>query len=174
MFDITNNIEINNIDYKYRIININNLLFFLETNKFRLSFEEIIKEHKNDYTIDKLIQDSKKIKKNTKFMLLYTNNHVVHIERFVFSNNSKSTYLDFIHTHSNYRQRGIGNACLFYLIKNTEKYFKIFELKVRSDNVNAIKLYKKNNFKIISKTIQKNKNENIEVLIMNYKTKNKK
>ena len=166
MNEFSNNIEINNKNYNYRIINIHNLSMFLEVNKLKLSFEEIIKEHKNEYTINKLIEDGKKTKKNTKIFILYYNNLVIHIERFVFSNNSKGMYLDFIHTHSNYRKMGIGNASLYYLLKNTKKYFKVYELKVRKDNEGAIELYKKNNFKIISSTFQKNENGSIEILIM--------
>ena len=60
MNDIINNIEINNVDYKYKIVNITNLSNFLLINKLIDSFELIIKEHKNDYTIQKLIEDSKK------------------------------------------------------------------------------------------------------------------
>lgn len=47
-----------------------------------------------------------------------------------------------------YRNRGIGNNLLEYLI-NYYEYEKIL-LEVRCDNVNAIKLYKKFNFKIIN------------------------
>jgi ribosomal protein S18 acetylase RimI-like enzyme len=166
MNEFGNNIEINNKNYNYRIINIHNLSMFLEVNKLKLSFEAIIKEHKHDYTINKLIEDGKKTKKNTKIFILYYNNLVTHIERFVYAQNRKSMYLDFIHTHSNYRKMGIGNTSLYYLLKNTKKYFKIYELKVRKGNEDAIKLYIKHNFKIISSTFQKNENDLIEILIM--------
>lgn len=174
MNDLMNDIEINNVDYKYKIVHINNLPNFLAIYKLINSFELIIKEHKNDYTIQKLIEDSKKIKKDTKFFILLKNNLVIHIERFVYAQNSKSMYLDFIHTHSDYRKKGIGNACLFYLLKRTQNYFKVYELKVRKDNISAINLYIKNNFKIISTIIQKSNNENIEVLIMKLVIKNNK
>ena len=174
MNDIINNIEINNVDYKYKIVNITNLSNFLLINKLIDSFELIIKEHKNDYTIQKLIEDSKKIKKDTKLFILYKNNLTVHIERFVYAQNSKSMYLDFIHTFFSYRKKGIGNACLFYLLKNTKNYFKVYELKVRKDNISAINLYIKNNFRIISTIYQQNNNENIEIYVMKLIIKNKK
>lgn len=47
MNEFGNNIEINNKNYNYRIINIHNLSMFLEVNKLKLSFEAIIKKHKN-------------------------------------------------------------------------------------------------------------------------------
>lgn len=47
-----------------------------------------------------------------------------------------------------YRNKLIGSKLLEYIINN-EEYEKIL-LEVRCDNVNAIKLYKKFNFKIIN------------------------
>tara|TARA_E500000178_G_C16721273_1_gene617323 strand:+ start:20 stop:532 length:513 start_codon:yes stop_codon:yes gene_type:complete len=162
-----NNIEINNKNYKFILIDINQLTLFLNNNSLKESFIQIIKEHKSDYSIEKLINDSKKLSnKITNFFILYKKNTVVHIERFVYMIKSNSTYLDFIHTNISYRKKGIANACLYLLISKTKNKFKTYELKVRKSNCSAIKLYKNNNFKIISIIQQENNNKTIDVLIM--------
>ena len=61
-----------------------------------------------------------------------------------------------------FRKRGIGSELLKYLIDNFI-YEKIL-LEVRCDNNNAIKLYKKYNFKIIN--IRKNYYENMDAYVM--------
>tara|TARA_Y200000002_G_scaffold372775_1_gene371005 strand:- start:1633 stop:2145 length:513 start_codon:yes stop_codon:yes gene_type:complete len=165
--NLFNNIIINNKNYKFILLDVKQLTIFLDNNNLRDSFIQIIKEHKSDYNIEKLINDSNKLSnKITKFFILYKKNTVIHIERFVYMINSNSTYLDFIHTNIDYRKKGIGNACLYLLISRTKNKFKTYELKVRKNNYGAIKLYKNNNFKIISIIQQKNNNKIIDVLIM--------
>ena len=46
MNDLMNDIEINNVNYKYKFVHINNLPNFLAMYKLINSFELIIKEHK--------------------------------------------------------------------------------------------------------------------------------
>ena len=161
------NIEINNKNYKFIITDMNQMRVFLNNNDLKESFIQIIQEHKPDYNIEKLINDSKKISnKITKFFILYKKNTVVYIQRFVYIIKSNSTYLDFIHTNAVYRKKGIANACLYFLISKTKNKFKTYNLKVRKDNYNAIKLYKNNKFKIISKIQQETNNKIIDVFIM--------
>jgi len=61
-----------------------------------------------------------------------------------------------------YRHNGIGSKLLEYLINN--EVFEKIMLEVRCDNDNAIKLYKKYNFKIIN--IRKNYYENNDAYVM--------
>ena len=61
-----------------------------------------------------------------------------------------------------YRKKGIASLLMEYIIKNKE-YEKIM-LAVRCDNSNAIKLYKKYNFKIIN--IRKKYYGNIDGYVM--------
>jgi len=61
-----------------------------------------------------------------------------------------------------YRNKGIGSKLVEYLL-NIKDYERIL-LEVRCDNINAIKLYKKYNFKIIN--IRKNYYENNDAYVM--------
>ena len=61
-----------------------------------------------------------------------------------------------------YRRKGIGTKLLEFLIKNNE--FDRILLEVRCDNSNAIKLYKKYDFKVIN--IRKNYYENNDAYVM--------
>lgn len=61
-----------------------------------------------------------------------------------------------------YQNQGIGSALLKYIIDN--KQDKKIMLEVRSKNINAIKLYKKYDFKIIN--IRKNYYKDDDAIIM--------
>ena len=137
--------------------------------------EEIIKEHKNYYDLQKIINDSKNNKNNNRQTILFIlfniyHNEICHIERLTYVNKSISCYLDFIHTKASYQRQGIGYLGLFYLIEHTKSKFKFkyYELKVRKENTKAIHLYSKHKFKIIQEIKQENKETNkmIDVLIM--------
>mgnify|MGYP004531854987 FL=1 len=62
-----------------------------------------------------------------------------------------------------YRNKGIGSLLMEYLIKISERIL----LEVRCDNNNAIKLYKKYNFKIIN--IRKKYYDNMDAYVMELK-----
>ena len=61
-----------------------------------------------------------------------------------------------------YRRKGIGYTLVKYLIDNFE--FEKIMLEVRCDNSNAIKLYKKFNFKIIN--IRKKYYDGVDAYVM--------
>lgn len=62
-----------------------------------------------------------------------------------------------------YRNKGIGSLLMEYLINISERIL----LEVRCDNNNAIKLYKKYNFKIIN--IRKKYYDNMDAYVMELK-----
>lgn len=62
-----------------------------------------------------------------------------------------------------YRNKGIGSLLIKYLINISERIL----LEVRCDNNNAIKLYKKYNFKIIN--IRKKYYDNMDAYVMELK-----
>jgi len=68
----------------------------------------------------------------------------------------------YIVTDKIYRRKGIASKLIEYLIN--EKEFERIMLEVRCDNSNAIKLYKKFDFKIIN--IRKNYYENNDAYVM--------
>jgi len=80
----------------------------------------------------------------------------------IFNKNFEVLDLLYIVVEPIYRNKLIGSKLIEYLIK-TEKCEKIL-LEVRCDNINAIKLYKKYNFKIIN--IRKNYYENNDAYVM--------
>ena len=150
MIEFNDIININNINYKHAIININNLLIFLEKENIKKSFIQIIASLRNgEYSIQTIIDDHHKNKKNTYFFILFTNNFVLHIERLVYSDNSRELYIDLVHTDSFNRKKGLAYTSLFIIIENTKICFNVYELRVLQDNITAIKLYEKLNFKII-------------------------
>ena len=158
-------LEINNKKYKYALLHLPCLNNFLTNYNLKTSIEEIIKEHKSYYDLKKIILDFKNHQKNNRQTILFIlfnifHNEVCHIERLVFSNKSNSCYIDFVHTKKSYQNQGIGYLALYYLIENTKNKFKIYELKVRKTNVNAIKLYTKHKIKIIREIKQEIKQEN--------------
>jgi len=169
------NLEINNKKYKYALLSIPYINNFLTNFNLNKSMEEIIKEHKSYYDLNKIIIDSKSHEHNNKHTILFIlfniyNNEVCHIERIVYSNKSNSCYLDFVHTKTAYQKQGIGYLALHYLIHHTKRKFKFkyYELKVRKTNVQAIHLYNKHKFKIIQEIKQVNKETNkiVDILLM--------
>ena len=174
-------IQINQKDYKYILIPISHLNNFLTNYNLKKSIDEIIKDHKSYYDLNKIIIDSKNHEHNNSHTILFIlfniyHNEVCHIERIVYFNKSNSCYLDFIHTKTSYQNQGIGYLALHYLIYHTKRKFnfKYYELKVQKENLQAIHLYKKHKFKIIQEIKQENKNTNkiIDILFMVKKIKN--
>ena len=80
----------------------------------------------------------------------------------IFNKNYEILDLLYIVVEPIYRSNGIGSKLVEYLL-NIKDYEKIL-LEVRCDNINAIKLYKKYNFKIIN--IRKNYYENNDAYVM--------
>ena len=80
----------------------------------------------------------------------------------MFNINYEVLDLLYIVVDSLYRNKGIGSKLVEYLL-NIKDYERIL-LEVRCDNINAIKLYKKFNFKIIN--IRKNYYENNDAYVM--------
>ena len=80
----------------------------------------------------------------------------------IYSKNYEILDLLYIVVEPTYRNKLIGSTLLEYLINNID-YERIL-LEVRCDNKNAIKLYKKYNFKIIN--IRKNYYENNDAYVM--------
>ena len=84
--------------------------------------------------------------KNKEIIGYYDNNELVGF--LIFNKSYEIIDLLYIVVDVIYRKKGIGSELLKYLIDNSicEKIL----LEVRCDNSNAIKLYKKYNFKIIN------------------------
>ena len=98
---------------------------------------------------------------NNKEIIGYYDNNIL-VGFLIFNKNYEVLDLLYIVVEPIYRSNGIGSKLVEYLIKNTD-YERIL-LEVRCDNVNAIKLYKKYNFKIIN--IRKNYYENNDAYVM--------
>lgn len=168
-------LQINQKNYKYTLLPTQYLINFLTNFNLKKSMENIIKEHKSYYDLQKIMNDSKSHEQNNRHTILFIlfniyQNEVCHIERLTYFNKSNSCYLDFIHTKASYQKQGIGYLALHYLIHHTKSKFKFkyYELKVRKENTQAIHLYSKHKFKIIQEIKQKNKetNKTIDVLFM--------
>lgn len=80
----------------------------------------------------------------------------------MFNKNYEILDLLYIVVEPIYRNKGLGSKLVEYLL-NIKDYERIL-LEVRCDNINAIKLYKKYNFKIIN--IRKNYYENNDAYVM--------
>lgn len=80
----------------------------------------------------------------------------------IYNKNYEIVDLLYIVVEPIYRKRKIGSKLLEYLIKNID--CERILLEVRCDNINAIKLYKKYNFKIIN--IRKKYYENNDAYVM--------
>ena len=97
---------------------------------------------------------------NKEIIGYYDNNNLVGF--LIFNKNYEVLDLLYVVVDPIYRNKSIGSKLVEYLIKNTD-YERVL-LEVRCDNVNAIKLYKKYNFKIIN--IRKNYYENNDAYVM--------
>ena len=106
------------------------------------------------------VNNIENIIKNKEIIGYYDNNNLVGF--LIYNKNYEVLDLLYIVVEPIYRNKKIGSELLEYLINN-EIYEKIL-LEVRCDNVNAIKLYKKYNFKIIN--IRKNYYENNDAYVM--------
>lgn len=98
---------------------------------------------------------------NKKEIIGYYDNDIL-VGFLIFNKNYEVLDLLYVVVDPIYRNKGIGSKLVDYLI-NTKDYERIL-LEVRCDNVNAIKLYKKYNFKIIN--IRKNYYENNDAYVM--------
>lgn len=106
------------------------------------------------------VNDVEKIINNKEIIGYYDNNKLVGF--LIYNKCYEIIDLLYIVVNPIYRKKGIGSELLEYLIRNTE-YERIL-LEVRCDNSNAIKLYKKYNFKIIN--IRKKYYNNIDAYVM--------
>jgi RimJ/RimL family protein N-acetyltransferase len=159
---------IHRIQYQYQILNIQELnMFFKEHQILKKSYEELIKSYKPQYDLKQLEKDAKVSKlKKTYFFIIHNQQQVIFNLRFVFYDKSFFSYLDFIVVHQDYRNKKIGTKCVNLFLYKTKNDFNIYELKVRNDNMGAIKCYMKNQFKKIKVIQQKKDNGFIDVLIM--------
>ena len=106
------------------------------------------------------VNNIKDIINNKEIIGYYDNNKLVGI--LIFNKNYEIIDLLYIVVDTLYRNNGIGSMLVEHLIKNCN--FERILLEVRCDNVNAIKLYKKFDFKIIN--IRKNYYENQDAYVM--------
>ena len=149
------NIMIKNIKYNYFLFNINDLIILMKNNKKLInSFEEIMVNHQHNpnYKIDSLIkQDIKIYPKNVNYFFLYKNNEIISCIRLSHTNNAKSVYFDMIHTNIKYRNQGFCKITLGKLLNLLKNKFKIYNLKVKENNIPAIKCYENFKFFFIKK-----------------------
>jgi RimJ/RimL family protein N-acetyltransferase len=165
---VKNNININKIKYKYFLFNSNDLINLIKNKNLLIkSFQNIMIEHRNNpnFKIDKLIEEEKKIApEKVNYFIIFKDSNLVSCVRLIYKNNSKSCYLNMIHTNKYYRNQGICKKTLNKLIILTNKKFNKYELEVEENNIPAIKCYEKVGF-VIDK---KYKYNNIKVNLMIY------
>lgn len=168
IYSIKNNININKIKYKYFLFNSNDLINLIKTNNLLIkSFQNIMREHRNNpnFKIDTLIKEEEKIDpEKVNYFIIFKDNNLVSCVRLIYKNNSKSCYLNMIHTNKNYRNQGICKITLKKLIQLTNNKFNKYELEVEENNIPAIKCYEKVGF-IFEK---KYKYNNIKINLMIY------
>lgn len=106
------------------------------------------------------VNNIEEIISNKEIIGYYSNNLLVGF--LIYKKNYEILDLLYIVVDKVYRNNNIGSNLMEYFINNND-YEKIL-LEVRCDNSNAIKLYKKFNFKIIN--IRKNYYENMDAYVM--------
>lgn len=165
---IKNNININKKKYTYFLFNSNDLINLIKNNSLLIkSFQNIIIEHRNNpnFKINKLIEEEKKIDpEKVNYFIIFKDNNLVSCARLIYKNNSKSCYLNMIHTNKNYRKQGICKRTLRKLIHLTNNKFNKYILEVEENNIHAIKCYEKVGFMLDKKY----KYNNIKVNLMIY------
>jgi RimJ/RimL family protein N-acetyltransferase len=162
------NIMINKINYQFFLFNTNDLIHLIK-HKILLtkSFQNILIEHRNNphFKIEKLIEEEKKFyPEKVNYFIIFKDNHLVSCARLIYKNNSKSCYLNMIHTHKNYRNQGICKKTIKKLIVLTNNKFNKYELEVEENNIPAIKCYEKVGFTLEKKY----KYNNIQINLMVY------
>lgn len=89
------------------------------------------------------------------FVVLDQNKKIIGASVFVISKSNKIPLLTYVMTHDQHKKRGI---CSFLLKKSMNTLigmgFKNSFLAVKSDNIGAIRLYKKLGYKLMSKTVK--------------------
>ena len=165
---VKNNININKIKYTYFLFNSNDLINLIKNNSLLIkSFQNIMIEHRNNpnFKIDKLIEEERKIHpEKVNYFIIFKDNNLVSCARLIYKNNSKSCYLNMIHTNKNYRNQGICHKTLNKLIHLTNNKFNKYILEVEENNIYAIKCYEKVGF-VLDK---KYKYNNIKLNLMVY------
>lgn len=163
-----NNMIINKIKYKYFLFNNNDLINLIKNNNLLIkSFQNIMIEHRNNpnFKIDRLIDEEKKIHpEKVNYFIIFKDNNLVSCVRLIYKNNSKSCYLNMIHTNKNYRKQGICKRTLRKLIHLTNNKFNKYILEVEENNIHAVRCYKKVGFMLDKKY----KYNNIKVNLMIY------
>lgn len=145
-----------NKNYNYILFNTLQLINLKKTNPELInSFENIVKEHrkKPEFTINFLINENFNYYPfECIYFLIYSNidNIIISTSRIIFKD--KCAYINMVYTNKDYRNKKVCHINISKLIKLTKKYFDIYELEVKADNIYAKKCYENIGFKFIKNT----------------------
>jgi hypothetical protein len=158
-FEVVGILKIKDLNKKYNYILFNTLqlINFKKTNSELInSFENIVKEHREKplFNICNLINENFNYYPfECLYFIIYSNidKNIISTSRIIFKDNC--AYIDMVYTNKDYRNKKVCTINISKLIKLTKKYFNIYELEVRPNNIYAIKCYENIGFKFI-KTVQ--------------------
>ena len=146
-------IIINKKSYYTLYCNTYGLLHFFRTYNKGVFEKSIIKlmtlQRGHEFKLyDFVIEDykNKNKNKNVNYMLIYGNDEIISISRFIYKN--KNGYINAVHTNKKYRRMGMCYKNIKKLFSFINKKIKYIKLDVDINNIGAIKCYKKIGFNI--------------------------
>jgi len=168
-------IKLNEKNYKYKFFDINELIDIIRHNpKFTQIYEEAIKIYRNNpkFEIFKLIKEYITYRPDSElfYFTIYNDDEIIFMARLYYYKEQEYGYFNMIYTNKNYRGQGICKNSINFIINETKKSIKKYELEVAVDNIPAIKCYEYNGFKYIKKMkYTRMNNEVIEYNLMELK-----
>jgi RimJ/RimL family protein N-acetyltransferase len=168
-------IKLNEKNYKYKFFDTNELIDIIRHNpKFTQIYEEAIKIYRNNpkFEIFKLIKEYITCRPDSElfYFTIYNDDEIIFMARLYYYKEQEYGYFNMIYTKKSYRGQGICKNSINFIINETKKNIKKYELEVTVNNIPAIKCYEHNGFKYIKKMkYTRMNNEVIEYNLMELK-----
>ena len=149
-------IVINENRFKYKIFDTDGLIDIIRHNKkFSDLFEDSIRKYRNapQFEIFQLVREYITYRPDSVlvYFIIYKNGEIVSMLRFYYYVKKSYGYFNLVYTNPKYRGQGICQNMVRFIIDNSKKYIKKYELEVITNNIPAIKCYEKVGFKYIRK-----------------------
>jgi ribosomal protein S18 acetylase RimI-like enzyme len=150
-------IVINDNKYKYKIFDTDGLIDIIRHNKkFCDLFLDAIRKYRNTphfFDIFQLVREYITYRPDSElvYFVIYKNDEIVSMLRFYYYIKKSYGYFNMVYTNPKFRGQGICQNMVRFIIDNSKKYIKKYELEVITNNIPAIKCYERVGFKYIRK-----------------------
>jgi len=164
-------IVINDNKFKYKIFDTYGLIDIIRHDKkFCDLYEDSIRKYRNAplFKISQLIREFINYLPGSElvYFIIYKKGEIVSMLRFYYYIKKSYGYFNMVYTNPKFRGQGICQNMIKFIINNSKKYIKKYELEVVTINIPAIKCYEKVGFKYIRKVTFSQSSSNLMRLII--------